>query len=320
MGHPDSIDWQHCTLGLDIGGTKMAGCVLTSTGEVAATCLSETRAGRGTEAVVANALTLVQSLINQATQLKLQPVGLGISVCELVDRDGSIVSDFTLSWREPTVLEPFRSLLPIVVEADCRAGALAEARFGVAKEFPSFLYVTIGTGISCSLVIDGVPYQGARGCTGTMATGTLSTLCSECGEISHSNLEQMASGLGIENRYAKLSAVQHPKSQRLSSREILQLAEEEEAVARRVIEQAGECVGSAVSLLVNVLDPHAVVVGGGLGSANGLYWDTLVRTMRGQIWSEIHRDLPIVQGTLGVNAGAIGAAAKVQQIVDGKVR
>lgn len=318
MGHPNSTDWQQCTLGLDVGGTKMAGCVLTSTGELAATCLLETRAGRGGEAVAADALALVQSLINQATELKLQAVGLGISICELVDRNGNIVSDFTLNWRDPALLEPFRRILPVVVEADCRAAALAEARLGVGKEFPSFLYVTIGTGISCSLVIDGVPYQGARGCTGTMATGTLSTLCSECGEISHSNLEQMASGLGIENRYAELPATEIPtigqaKAQKLSSKEILISAEEGEAVARRVIEQAGECVGSAISLLVNVLDPHAVVVGGGLGSADGLYWDTLVRTARLQIWSEIHRDLPIVQGKLGANAGAIGAAVRVKR-------
>ena len=318
MGHPDSIDWQHCTLGLDVGGTKMAGCVLTSTGEVAATCLSETRAGRGTEAVVANALALVQGLINESSRLKLQPVGLGISVCELVDRDGNIVSDFTLRWREPALLEPFRSLLPLVVEADCRAGALAEARFGVGRDFPSFLYVSIGTGISCSLVIDGVPYQGARGCTGTMATGTLSTLCSECGEISHSNLEQMASGLGIENRHAELSATEQMISKRRSAKDILIIAEQGDAISRHVIHQAGECVGSAISLLVNVLDPHAVVVGGGLGSADGLYWDTLVRTARLQIWSEIHRDLPIVRGRLGTNAGAIGAAARAKYIVADK--
>lgn len=218
MDPPNSIDWQQCTLGLDVGGTKMAGCVLTSTGDVAGTRLSETQAGRGGEAVAEDALALVQSLIHQSTELKLQPVGLGISVCELVDREGNIVSDFTLDWRDPAALEPLRRLLPIVVEADCRAGALAEARFGVGKEFPSFLYVMIGTGISCSLVIDGVPFQGARGCTGTMATGTLSTLCSECGEISHSNLEQMASGLGIENRHAELCAIRKRNPQNLRPR------------------------------------------------------------------------------------------------------
>ncbi len=293
----------------------MAGCVLTSTGEVAATSLSKTQAGRGGEAVAADAFALVRTLIDQSSQLKLQPVGLGISVCELVDREGIIVSDFTLDWRDPAVLEPFRRLLPIVVEADCRAAALAEARFGVGKDFPSFLYVTIGTGISCSLVIDGLLYQGARGCTGTMATGTLSTLCSECGEISHSNLEQMASGLGIENRYAGLLALEQTSDQRLSTKEILKLTERGDAVARCVIEQAGECVGAAISLLVNVLDPHAVVVGGGLGSADGLYWETLVHTARQQIWSEIHRDLPIVQGTLGVNAAALGAAARAKHIM-----
>ena len=80
------------------------------------------------------------------------------------------------------------------------------------------------------------------------------------------------------------------------------------ATAQQVIKSAGECIGSSIGLLVSVLDPHAVVVGGGLGTAKGLYWDTLMHTAREHIWSDIHRGLPIVQGSLGDYAAAIGAA------------
>jgi predicted NBD/HSP70 family sugar kinase len=60
--------------------------------------------------------------------------------------------------------------------------------------------------------------------------------------------------------------------------------------------------------MVNMLDPHAVVIGGGLGTATGIYWESLQSTAREQIWSDTNRELPIVRGALGPLAGAIGAA------------
>ncbi len=287
----------------------MAGCVLTANGEVHVTRKAATLPSREGEAVVTDALEIVRSLTHEARELNLKPVALGLSICELVDHQGNIVSDYTLRWRDPRVLEPFRRLLPVVVEADSRSAALAESRFGAGQEFPSFLYVTIGTGISCSLVIDGQPYRGAHGCTGTMATGPLSTLCSECGKMSHSFLEQISSGSAIGKRYAELVDYSSDRNlPKLTAEDVLLAAEVRDEVARQVIVQAGECVGSAISLLVDILDPHAVLVGGGLGNSRGMYWETLLRTAREQIWSDIHRNLPILQAQLGDNAAAIGAA------------
>jgi glucokinase len=300
-------------LGVDIGGTKMAGCILTSSGEVLGLRVADTLAHRGGVAVAADALAMAQGLFNEANEKDLLPSALGLSVCELVDREGKIVSEFTLPWQEPRALDEFRQLLPVVVEADSRAAALAEATCGAGQKCASFLYVTIGTGISCSLVLDGKPYLGAHGCTGTMATGVLSTLCSECGTISQSCLEQMASGRGIENQYAKLA---HPRqhSQIMTAKDVLGAAEGGDALAQKVIDEAAESVGSAISLLINILDPHAVVVGGGLGNSPGRYWDKLIGTARKQIWSDIQRRVPIIQGDLGVSAGAIGAALRAREL------
>ena len=60
-----------------------------------------------------------------------------------------------------------------------------------------------------------------------------------------------------------------------------------------------------------MLDPEAIVVGGGLGMAGGLYWDRLVASTRTHIWSDTNRDLPIMPAALGVDAGFIGAAATI---------
>ena len=79
--------------------------------------------------------------------------------------------------------------------------------------------------------------------------------------------------------------------------------------AARVVRDAAEALGSGVGFLVNVLDPEAVVVGGGLGLAGGLYWDALIDSVRRHVWAEATRDLPIVRAELGTDAGLIGAAA-----------
>lgn len=304
------IAQQSCTLGLDIGGTKMAGCILTSRDEMLGLITRDTLANRGGDAVAADALAMVERLLEASHDQQLLPSALGLSVCELVDREGNIVSNFTLPWSDSRALKPFHDLLPIVPEADSRAAALAEATFGSGKAFSSFIFVTIGTGISCSLVVDGKPYLGAHGCTGTMATGMLSTLCNKCRTISASCLETMASGRGIENRYSQLT----DRRSTATAKDVLGLAESGDTLAQLVVDEAAECVGSAISLLISVLDPQAVVVGGGLGSSQGRYWDILASTARKHIWSDIQRQLPILQGELGVAAGAMGAALKARQL------
>jgi glucokinase len=164
------------------------------------------------------------------------------------------------------------------------------------------LYVTIGSGISCCLVIDGRPYLGARGLTGTMASGPLSVPCGECGKLATTIVEQVASGPALAKRYNERagSAVANAEG-------VLAAAEKGDSLAREVTATATECLGSVLGLLVSVVDPGAVVIGGGLGSAPGAYWEALQASIRRHIWSDGHRQLPIVQGRFGSLAAMIGA-------------
>jgi glucokinase len=191
----------------------------------------------------------------------------------------------------------------VTLDADVRAAARAEATFGAGHEFHSFLYVTIGTGISASFVLNGTPYAGARGLTGTFA--------SSCGLIpsidgnltSGPPLEQFAAGPALASR---LAAVQ-PNFQG-DARAVISLAESGDSAAQAVVDSAAHPVGAAVANLVNMLDPEAVVVGGGLGTTEGRYRTSLVSAMRDHIWSEYHRELPVRSAQLGSDSGFIGAA------------
>jgi glucokinase len=90
--------------------------------------------------------------------------------------------------------------------------------------------------------------------------------------------------------------------------EVLALAEAGDSQARAIVVSAARAVGAAVASLVNMLDPEAVIIGGGLGTVEGCYRDALVSSMRSHIWCEFHRGLPVRSAQLGNDAGFIGAA------------
>jgi glucokinase len=200
------------------------------------------------------------------------------------------------------VQERFRRLGPAVVEADVRAHALAEARYGAGRPFRLFAFITVGTGISCCLVQEGKPYAGARGNALILASSPLTTTCTACGVTLRPILEEFASGPALAARWGAARA-----------EDVLAAAAEGDREATQVVESAGAALGVGVGWLINVLDPEAVIVGGGLGLAGGLYWDSFVAAAHEHIWADDSRDLPILMAALGPDAGLIGAAAAVVQ-------
>ncbi|HZU19910.1 MAG TPA: ROK family protein [Gaiellaceae bacterium] len=248
-------------VGIDIGGTKIAVAAVDPDG----------RLERLTR--LPTAATSLDDLAEAAARAAdgLDVVGVGVGICELVD-DGRVGSHASIAWDEEDLAE---ALGPVVLEADVRAAALAEARVGAGRPFPTFLYVTVGTGISHCLVVDGEPVRGAHGAAQLAGSGAVTFACPHCGERVRISAEDAASGAALARGAAT--------------------------------EQAAETLASFIALLVNVLDPHALVVGGGLGTAAGAYWETLVRSVREHVWAEHARDLPVLQAALGADSGVVGA-------------
>src|SRR5262249_31008698 len=149
---------------------KIAGGLVAPDGKILSSRSIPTLPQRGGEAVLQDALSFAASLQEEARAAGRNPVALGIGVCELVDSHGNVMSAQTIPWRGVPVRERFARLAPALVEADARAAAFCEAKFGAGRNHRIFLYVTVGTGIGSSLVLDGLPYMGARGCSGTIAS------------------------------------------------------------------------------------------------------------------------------------------------------
>ena len=297
-------------IGLDVGGTKIAcGIVAFPSGEVLSRQIIPTFVSDGGEAVLSRALQLARELIQQATRSRFAILGIGVGVCELVDADGHITSGQAVAWQGLRVQERFSELAPAVVESDVRAAALAEARFGAGSPFRVFAYLTVGTGISHTLVQNGRTYAGARGNALILASAPWTVTCTRCGEELNQVLEEFASGPALVARYNARSGRRTTRAE-----EVIEAAQAGDTAASDVVRSAGKALGNSVGLLINILDPEAIVVGGGLGLAGGPYWSSFEDSTRRHVWSDGARDLPILRATLGTDAGLIGAAARAWQV------
>jgi glucokinase len=250
-------------LGVDVGGTKiMAARVDVSCGAVLESRRVPTAPERGPDAVLADCRALIGELGGR-------PIGL--SVCELVGPAGRVRSAQTVDWRDTDLTATFDA-----VESDVRAAALAEARFGAGRSVPDFLYVTVGTGISHCLMVDGRPRLGVRG--SAIVTGA-------------PPVEQWSSGLALARRSGHATAEET-------------LAD---PAAAEVVEEGARRLGLALAVLVNALDPGAVVVGGGLGLERS-YRARVEAALRAAIEDPDARELPLRPAALGADAPVIGAA------------
>jgi glucokinase len=297
----------HC-IGIDVGGTKIAaGLMAFPEGRILAKRIAPTQPGRGGRAVLDDVLYLAREIAAEAAAVGQHVRAVGLGVCELVKTDGTIASANCIQWMEQPVREELSTIAPATIEADVRAAGLAEALFGAGKPFRTFLYVTIGTGISCCLMLDGKPFLGAHGSTGTMASSPLSVPCESCGRISERTLEEIASGPALCARFHSIGG------NATTAQEVLAAATAGNSQAMEIVRSAAEVLGSQIGLLVNVLDPDAVVIGGGLGLSEGAYSEHMMAFTRRHIWSSTQRDLPILPAATGLGAGWIGAAAKAWQ-------
>ena len=209
-----------------------------------------------------------------------------------------------------------------------RAHALAEAHLGAGRGRPTFVFVTVGTGISSCFVQQGVPLAGTHGNALVLASSPYTTTCTACGTTLRPVLEEIASGPGLvalynhaiaDRRGMRSGAHRSPTASNAPApdlvpppatraEDVLSAASAGDEDALSAIRTAADALGVSIGWLVNVLDPAAIVVGGGLGSAPGLYWDQMAASVREHIWSDASRSVPIVPAALGPAAGLIGAA------------
>jgi glucokinase len=306
------------TIGVDVGGTKVAAGVVDEKGAI----LSRTRrptpsaSPADVEDVIAGC---VQEL--RAKSDEIEAVGIGAAGFIDADRATVLVAP-NLSWRG----EPLRDAvaervgLPVVVENDANAAAWAEYRFGAGRGESHLVVVTVGTGIGGGIVLDGRLYRGRFGIGAEFGHMRISDSGRRCGCGQRGCWEQYCSGRALLHEAREIADVQRGYGRRLlelgdgrpegiEAIEVTQAAREGDPAALDCFEQIGGHLGQGLADLAAVLDPSAFVVGGGVADAGELLLGPARRVFAERLTGTRHRPHAQIRlAELGNDAGLVGAA------------
>ncbi|MGI9450662.1 MAG: ROK family protein, partial [Geminicoccaceae bacterium] len=288
-------------IGVDVGGTKIAAAVVDiQSGGVLLRKDIPTRRQDGGGRVLERLQDLISEIHNWLADRDIQILGVGIGIPELVNNAGEIRSSWNFDWDQRDVKGRLAAFSPIILESDARTATLAEHFFGHGNQYSSFVFITIGTGLSFAFCKDGQIHRGANGYAIHFGSSDIMAVCEACGAQGAFNLEAFASGLGLSETFRRRT------KQTVDPRDLLDAPRSEAATL--LLGQASIAQASYIGQLVNILDPHAVIIGGGLGSAPKFFKE-LEEKSRSYIWADDCRSIPFVTSALLEDGAAVGAAA-----------
>lgn len=288
------------TIGLDVGGTKIAAGAVDGRGKVFKKITLPTEARRGKKIILKNILAA-------ASKIWLPGVkAIGVAMAGQCDtRRGIFITgpNFPKNFKNLNIgkflKENFR--VPIYLDNDARAFTLAEVTFGAARGFKNVIGITLGTGIGGGIVIDGKILRGKNNTAGELGhmtlDGGLPHRCS-CGRDGH--FEALASGTALENFYKKLSG----KS--LTGSEIVARAKSGDKKAKQALAMLSHYLATGLANLAQLLNPDIIVIGGGLSQIPAL-WPPALREFKKRVIYKSLKKTKIMKANLGSDAGIIGA-------------
>lgn len=303
-------------IGVDIGGTKVAGGVVDEHGRVID---RERRETPGSD-VGATQSVIVDVVNTLASRHEVVAVGIGAAGWIANDRATVLFSPH-LAWRD----EPLRARLveridlPLLVENDANAAAWAEYRFGVAAAQPVTVCVTLGTGIGGGLVVDGSVYRGAFGvaCEYGHVTVVPDGLPCACGN--RGCLEMYASGRALARQARELVTSSPVAAARmlalagsadaLTGPVVTSAAAEGDPAALSICTDMGRWLGRGLANIAAVLDPSMFVIGGGVSAAGELLLRPAREEFAHALTGRGFRPVAAIEtAALGPDAGLVGAA------------
>jgi glucokinase len=311
------------TIGVDLGGTKIETVVADSAGNVLGEDLRPTLADQGgPPAVIARIADSVHAACGKANVRATDTLGIGISSPGPAKPKEGIVTDAPNlpGWHDIHVTKLLSEAVgvPILLENDANAAAYGECRFGAAVGLQHIVYVTLGTGIGGGIIIDGKIYEGASGAAGEVGHMVVLPDGPVCNCGNRGCVEALSAGPAIARDAAALiQGGKAPKLAELASDEpptaktVLAAAQQGDDEARDIIYRAGYYLGLGLTGLLNVFDPQALILGGGLVNLGDLYLGPAIETARKGAFPQIVADVLITTAKLGNRAGALGAAALV---------
>jgi glucokinase len=317
-------------IGIDIGGTKVAGGVVDAGGNVIHRARRDTPDRSKSPAVVERTIVeVVAELIRFTGPDTVAAVGIGAAGFVATDR-ATVVFAPHLSWRH----EPLRAALqkrvavPIFVDNDANAAVWAEWKFGAAQEQTHVMMITLGTGIGGGILINGQVQRGRFGIAGEFGHMQVVPGGHRCECGNRGCWEQYASGNALVREAHSLLSANSPMASdlldsvggvvdNLTGPLITQAARDGDPTARELLAEIGNWLGVGIANLAAAFDPGMFVIGGGVSAAGELLLAPARETFKRQLTGRGYRpEALIVAARLGNDAGLIGAADLARSSVD----
>jgi len=305
-------------IGIDVGGTKVLGGVVSPTGEILATARRDTPREGGK--------ALTQTIADVATELSdTYPVdSIGVSAAGFIssDRQTILATPNIAGWNGVNLVNELTQIIGkrIVLENDANSAAWGEFKFGAGRGRNDLMMLTLGTGVGGGLILDGSVFRGAFGIGAELGHIRLVPDGHLCGCGVRGCLEQYASGSALM-RHAREAISASPDLARnllargdgtlegLKGHHITDAARDEDPVALAAFNTMAGYLGTGIATLCTVIDPSCIVLGGGVIDAGEIFLAPTRKAALSMIpFSGKHPYPEIVPAELGNNAGLVGVA------------
>jgi glucokinase len=309
--------------GVDMGGTKCSIALVDTEGSILDKIYSCAHVDKSDGERVRMVGGFIEEILerNHLTESDLRGIGVG-SAGHIRFKDGIIITTSNLKgFKNYPLRDEIQSLfnIPVILDNDTNAQALAEFKFGAGRGFNDMVFVTLSTGIGAGIIINGRLYRGQTGTAGEIGHTIVdpqSELICTCGN--RGCLMACACGLALphlfekklkEGKKSKLDLPPNFIMSRMSGQVLKQGLDMDDPVSREVISDSGYYVGIGIYNLFQALNPPIVVLGGGLTNWGDFYLNKIRDTFNELARDMIFDPMEIVLSDIATDAGVIGAAA-----------
>lgn len=306
-------------VGVDVGGTKVAAGLVNGDGEISAqvrvAMVADSSPQRGLDSV----LSAISHVISHGDE------GIaGIGICApgpLDPKTGVILNPPNLPcWRNFPLAAAVRKKysLTVKVDNDANAAALAEARWGAAREYRNVFYATLGTGIGTGIVFDGKIYHGRTGSAGEGGHVSIDHHGPVCNCGKPGCIEIFASGTAIANRARReieagtkssMLEMAHGDAEAITGLIVGKAADLGDRLAKKIVAEAVEMLALWLSNIVDLLDPDVIVIGGGAAVLYQPYFHEMRKRIAKLSVNPHANELPLISARYGADSGIAGGAA-----------
>jgi len=309
-------------LGIDLGGTKILAGVFDSNLKLIAASKLSTKAERGVDAVIERIARCAREAVDEADLTMKQVRGIGIGAPGAVNfAAGTVIFAPNMpGWKDVPLKKGLEKLLdvPVWIENDCNIAALGVYGAELKHKPSSMLGIFVGTGIGGGIIINGELHSGFGHTAGEIGHMVIEVNGPKCGCGNKGCFEALASRTAIFQRIKSavkdgqktiLTDMLGDKLDDMRSGDLRKALKKGDKFVDKVIEEAAEYIGIAVSNLVNILNPEVVVLGGGVIEALQDYMmSVIIETAKDYAMPGAMKGVEIVASELGDHAGITGGA------------